>query len=531
MPNATTSGPTATKKLRVFLSYSRKDGAFTRCLADALAARGYVPDFDQANYGPDNVDSGISAEDEWWQRLQAMIASADAMVFVVSPDSAASKVCDEEIAYARGLGKRIIPVLRRPIDYHKAPPRLTALNIKIQFLEEAAPAFDVSLAELCVALDVDVDWYRESRRLTGLAVRWNQLGRPDDLLLTTGDVRAIGNLLENRPRSAPDPSPILVELREKSQTKHDYEARLRRRMQTVTIFLLFGIIVGLVGWINQDYVKERFNWYMTMRPYMLVNFRPYVLAAEAERNLKPKDVFRECAKDCPKMIVIPPGEFMMGSPDEEPGRAKNEGPRHKVTIAREFAVSVFDVTFDEWDACVSVGGCREVGDSGFGRGTRPATNVTWDDAQAYVAWLSRMTGGAYRLPTEAEWEYIARAGTTTTYYWGNELGKGNANCIVCGTEWDNSKTSPVGSFKPNPFALYDVTGNAWQWLQDCFHRNYEEAPTDGSAWTSGDCNLRADRGGSWISNASNLRIAFRGSYPAGSRNYSLGIRVARTLTP
>ena len=171
---------------------------------------------------------------------------------------------------------------------------------------------------------------------------------------------------------------------------------------------------------------------------------------------------------------------MMASPDEEPGRAKNEGPRHKVTIAREFAVSVFDVTFDEWDACVSVGGCREVGDSGFGRGTRPATNVTWDDAQAYVAWLSRMTGGAYRLPTEAEWEYITRAGTTTTYYWGNELGKGNANCIVCGTEWDNSKTSPVGSFKPNPFALYDVTGNAWQWLQDCFHRNYEEAPTDGS---------------------------------------------------
>jgi formylglycine-generating enzyme required for sulfatase activity len=346
-----------------------------------------------------------------------------------------------------------------------------------------------------------------------------------------GEVRAVGSLFEKRPRSAPDPSPILIELRDKSQARHDYEARIRRRMQTVAMFLLVGIVVGLVGWINQDYIKERINWYWIMRPYMLVNFRPYVLSTEAERNLKPKDVFRECAKDCPKMIVIPPGEFMMGSPDGEPGRAKNEGPQHKVTIARQFAVSVFDVTFDEWDACVSVGGCREVGDSGFGRGTRPVTNVTWDDAKAYVTWLSRMTGKAYRLPTEAEWEYIARAGTTTTYYWGNELGKGNANCIVCGTEWDDTMTSPVGSFKPNPFGLYDVTGNAWQWLEDCLHNSYNGVPTDGSAWTSGDCNLRVDRGGSWISNASNLRIAFRGSYPAASRNYSLSIRVARTLTP
>jgi formylglycine-generating enzyme required for sulfatase activity len=530
MADAIAPSPIETKKLKVFLSYSRKDSAFTRRLADALAARGYDPDFDQANYGVGNVDSGISAQDEWWQRLQAIIASTDVMVFIVSPDSAASKVCDEEIAYARGLGKRIIPILRRPINFLKAPPRLTALNIKIQFLEEEDPAFDHSLDELCVALDVDVDWYRESRRLTGLAVRWDQQGRPDDLLLTTGDMRAIGNLFENRPSSAPSPWPILAELRDKSQAKHDHEATLRRRMQAATMFLLVGIIVGLVGWINQDYIKERFNWFTTMRPYMLVNFRPYVLK-EAERNLKPRDLFRECARNCPEMIMIPPGEFVMGSPDAEPERSKNEGPQHRVAIAKAFAVSVFDVTFDEWGACVSVGGCREVGDSGFGRGSRPVTNVTWDDAKAYVAWLSKMTDKAYRLPTEAEWEYIARAGTQTIYYWGDELGTGNANCIMCGTKWDNKETSPVGSFKPNPFGLYDVTGNAWQWLEDCFHNNYEGAPVDGSAWTSGDCNLRADRGGSWISKASNLRIAFRGSYPAGSRNYSLSIRVARTLTP
>jgi TIR domain len=191
-------------KLRIFLSYSRKDGAFTHRLADALAVRGYVPDFDQANYDPDNIDSGISAGDEWWQRLRAMIASADAMVFIVSPDSAASKACDEEIAYARDLGKRVIPVLRRPIDFLKAPPRLTALNIKIQFLEEAAPAFDVSLTELCVALDTDVDWFRESRRLTGLAIRWIRGAAPT----TCFSRRVMCAPLETSWRSAPDRRPI-----------------------------------------------------------------------------------------------------------------------------------------------------------------------------------------------------------------------------------------------------------------------------------------------------------------------------------
>lgn len=304
-----------------------------------------------------------------------------------------------------------------------------------------------------------------------------------------------------------------------------------RRVRALIYVLLVGIIGGLVGWINQLYIKEQINWFVIMRPYMLANFRPYVLTAEAERALKPKDPFRECAKDCPEMIVVPSGEFMMGSPEEEKGRAKNEGPQHKVTIARTFAVSKFDVTFDDWDACVSVGGCPQVGDSGFGRGPRPVTNVTWDDAQQYVAWFSKMTGRPYRLLTEAEWEYAARAGTSTTYFWGNEIGKGNANCIGCDSAWENRGTSPVGSFKPNAFGLYDMTGNEWQWLQDCYHGDYNGAPADGSAWTSGDCSLRIDRGGSWITGPPNLRLAFRGSYPAGSRNYSLGIRVARTLTP
>jgi formylglycine-generating enzyme required for sulfatase activity len=144
---------------------------------------------------------------------------------------------------------------------------------------------------------------------------------------------------------------------------------------------------------------------MTMRPYAVANVDPYVLKPEAERALKPGASFRECAKDCPEMVVVPTGEFMMGSPANEKGRYDNEGPQHKVTIARPFAVSRFDVTFADWDACVSVRGCPRVGDSAFGRGTRPVINVSWDDAQRYVAWFSKMTGRPYRLLAEAEWEY------------------------------------------------------------------------------------------------------------------------------
>jgi hypothetical protein len=217
-------------KTSVFLSYSRKDGTFVGRLAEALASRGYAPDYDQSPFDPANIESGISAQDDWWQRLQQMLASADVIVFVVSPDSGASKVCDEEIAYARTLGKRIIPILRRPIDFATAPPRLAALNVKINFVDDAEVAFATALQQLCAALDVDVDWYRESRRLTALAARWVSRGRPDDLLLTAADVRAVSDLLEHRPRDAPEPSSALIELREKSRTILDEENRKQRRI-------------------------------------------------------------------------------------------------------------------------------------------------------------------------------------------------------------------------------------------------------------------------------------------------------------
>jgi formylglycine-generating enzyme required for sulfatase activity len=194
-------------------------------------------------------------------------------------------------------------------------------------------------------------------------------------------------------------------------------------------------------------------------------------------------------------------------------------------------VSKFDVTFMDWDACVSVGGCRNAGDNGFGRGTRPVIFVSWDDAQQYVAWFSNMTGKPYRLLTEAEWEYAARAGSATAYFWGDEIGKGNANCEGCDGQLDYQKTSPVESFKPNAFGLYDMAGNVFQWVQDCYHDHYNGAPTDGSAWTIGDCDNHVVRGGSWASTPLDVRSATRAAFASGGRYYRLGFRLARTLSP
>jgi formylglycine-generating enzyme required for sulfatase activity len=188
-------------------------------------------------------------------------------------------------------------------------------------------------------------------------------------------------------------------------------------------------------------------------------------------------------------------------------------------------------TFDEWDTCVNYGDCPQgIFDSGFGRGQQPVINVTWDDAQRYVAWLSKMTGKTYRLLSEAEYEYATRAGTTTSYPWGKDIGKNNANCNGCGSKWDNQRTAPVGSFAANGFGLYDMVGNVWEWLEDCTYNNYNGAPTDGSAWIKdSNCKSRVVRGGSWDGTPGNLRSANRGGGATGGGARGLGFRLGRTL--
>ena len=240
---------------------------------------------------------------------------------------------------------------------------------------------------------------------------------------------------------------------------------------------------------------------------------------------------RECA-DCPEMIVVPAGRFRMG--DLSGSGDDDERPVHEVTIAYPLAVGKYEVTFAEWDACVAGGGCtHQPDDKGWGRGTRPVINVSWDDAQEYVRWLSRETGKPYRLLSEAEWEYVARAGSTTQYPWGNDVGTNRANCDGCGSQWDDKNTAPVGSFQPNGFGLYDTAGNVWEWVEDCWNDSYAGAPRDGSAWTGGwfdECDGRVLRGGSWYVYPRFIRSAFRSRIDTVYHvDIVYGFRVARTL--
>ena len=246
----------------------------------------------------------------------------------------------------------------------------------------------------------------------------------------------------------------------------------------------------------------------------------------------PGESFKDCS-GCPEMVMLPAGSFMMGSPPGEDGRNDDEGPQHRVTIEKPFAVGKFTVTFDEWAACVSGGGCKgnpSPSDAGWGKGRRPVITVSFDDAKEYVEWLSQKTGKKYRLLSEAEWEYAARAGTRTRYFWGDNVGSNNANCNGCGSAWDNKKTAEVGQFQPNAFGLYDMAGNVWQWTEDCWNGNYNGAPDDGSAMRSGDCSRSVFRGGSWPEPPRYLRAAARGGFSLSYGRYkNFGFRVARTF--
>ena len=300
------------------------------------------------------------------------------------------------------------------------------------------------------------------------------------------------------------------------------------------------------------------------------------LTAQADpARLLPGQTLRDCAS-CPEMVVVPAGTFIMGSPESEAGRLRVvydqegeaidwttqdtvrleveadqrlvivEGPQRYVTIAAPFAVGVYEVTFDEWDACARGGGCGGLipDHEGWGRGRRPVINVSWSEARSYAEWLSRTTGETYRLPSEAEWEYVARAGTETARYWGETDA---AQCrhangadatalreypnwitVSCSDEYPG--TAPVGSFAPNAFGLYDALGNVWEWTLDCWNERYSGAPADGSAWESGDCSDRVSRGGGWLNGPGRLRSASRSRDPVDSfRSNAGGFRVVRII--
>lgn len=239
----------------------------------------------------------------------------------------------------------------------------------------------------------------------------------------------------------------------------------------------------------------------------LVGKPPATMLEFKEQGVEPGngESFKDCW-NCPEMVMVPPGQFMMGIP----------GSQKQQIISQAFAVGKYEVTFAEWDACAADGGCARYrpDDQGWGRGRQPVVNVNWNDTQKYVRWLSQRTGKSYRLLTETEWEYAARAGATTTYPWGDVIGSGNANCNGCGSQWDDKQPAPVGSFKANAFGIYDMNGNVCEWTENCVDVN---------------CNVRVVRGGSWFYDALSVGSVHRSGDVTKARDFDDGFRVARDL--
>ena len=270
-------------------------------------------------------------------------------------------------------------------------------------------------------------------------------------------------------------------------------------------------------------------------------------------------VFHDALKDGgdgPEMVVLPTGRFRMGSPAGEAGRDPDEGPLHTVTISKRIAMGRYEVTFADYDRFVAATGAARPDDEGWGRGRRPVIYVSQEDAKAYATWLSAQTGKTYRLPSEAEWEYAARAGTSTRYSWGDSIGchqarhsrrpqirisdegkpvvEGEDLVLLPSGECSNTmdRTVAVGSFEPNAFGLYDLHSNVWEWVEDCWHNNYQGAPTDGRAWTTGCVEARAVvRGGSWYYNPRHLRAALRNWLRPSFRYFDSGFRLVQDLNP
>jgi formylglycine-generating enzyme required for sulfatase activity len=228
---------------------------------------------------------------------------------------------------------------------------------------------------------------------------------------------------------------------------------------------------------------------------------------------------------CPLMVALSPGPFTMGSNSSDP----SERPAHKVALRTPFAIGKYEVTVGEWTQCVKASVCPSVPSAANAADRLPMRDVSWDEAQLYLKWLSTVSRRPYRLPTEAEWEYAARGGTTTRYWWGEQMKGGNSSCQGCGEPWKADAPPPVGSFVANPFGLADMNGSVWEWVQDCWHSSYKGAPADGSAWADGNCQSRVIRGGSWREDGSYMLSTTRFKYDASVRQSQNGFRVARTL--
>ncbi len=296
----------------------------------------------------------------------------------------------------------------------------------------------------------------------------------------------------------------------------------------IVIGSVFSLLLGLI-FLVPLLIQEK-----SVEP--TTNLTPLIAKQETDKSviktkvmpkLKPLRRYRDQLKQGgkgPLMLKLPGGTFNMGSPNYLPYH--DERPQHEITL-QSFSISRYEITFEEYDNFARATGHSLPDDRGWGREKRPVINVNWHEASYYTKWLTEQTGHQYRLPSEREWEYAAKAGSETLYWWGMKPDKNNANCSICGSLWDGKKTAPVGSFKPNAFEIYDSIGNVMEWTISCLRRTYQGAPSTGNQWRGGDCSQRMVRSSSYKSYLKNLRTTKRNHFHPNTRIDTLGFRVVR----
>lgn len=480
---------------RIFICYAREDESFVLPLATILKDRGVPVWLDQWD---------IPATANYNRSIDKAIRDCAKFIVVLSQHSVESTEVEGEWLMALDEKKPILPVLRSPCQ---VPRQLRAIH-RVDFSSKAVND-ENSLRQLLRALA-------------------NPAEPPAQVTVGESEAQKDSQVIK-KPTAGVD----------------DGYHRLMALVGIRNALACIAVIPGVVGWWFWPPKKE--NPEPPPPPPAPAATVPAPVpvpapakAPEAKGAAGEKAAAASDAKDAkksfpvgiaePAMIAIPAGSFRMG--DIQGVGAKDELPVHTVQIRKSFALGRFEVTFDEYDAFAKGTGRPLPSDQGWGRGRRPVINVSWEDAQAYAKWLSEQTGKKYRLPTEAEWEYAARAKTETRYWWSDEIGKGSANCDGCGSQWDNKQTAPVGSFKANIFGLHDTAGNVWEWVEDCWHDHYNGAPTEGRAWigeNNGQCGQRVFRGGSWNFPPVYLRSSFRHRYHAGLRDDNVGFRLAQDL--
>jgi formylglycine-generating enzyme required for sulfatase activity/class 3 adenylate cyclase len=369
-----------------------------------------------------------------------------------------------------------------------------------------------------------------------IAARLEGIATPGDLFISGGVYEQIKNKLvcayqslgDRQVKNITDPVTVYRVLPDPAALS---QARRHRWPVALLAVLIIGVIAILGGWYLLLLQKQIANQAPKLAGTSQTPGAPGETAKNPQLAQGPLEKPKESSSPTPvkapievplmpEMVSIPGGTFAMGS-DDDP----SEKPIHRVTI-KPFAISKFPITVREWNACVAAKGCTYVP---TGKDDAPVANLSWADAQQFVEWLSKVTQKSFRLPSEAEWEYAARGGTRTKFWWGDQLQANMANCKGCDQPYDASQPLKVGSFKPNPFGLYDMGGNIHQWMTDCWHKNYQGAPSDGSPWVDNDCPSRVMRSGSWKNDPNYVRSSSRDQYDTGVRYPTHGFRVAHSL--